>query len=354
MRVENTGARDDVLVSLEARIAAGATTDELLALLKSLVRVHPDQALALAQAVARNNNEKFILVTGVVRSWAQADPQAAWDWMLTFPGGVGLPHQSVLVSTILMEMAKTDPNAVVDRVDAALETRAWTADLSAEQATAAQLIDAAVTALIASGNVATARAAVESWASGANIGPVDERAFEAVASALGATSRLAGAHWLESLPASASRSDAFAGYAMDWTATDPEAATRWADGLGDGGDALRQAFGRWLETDTTTAMQWLGNRLLGGAQDPRTDRLLADAVEQEAGSAADPKSLLTWADAITDPGLWGQSLKKLVAVWAQRDPAAAARYLAADRSLPPAEKTVLLSTLRNPGAVPDW
>jgi len=341
--------REKFLALLREKIAASGSTEDLLAVLKTLSQTNPALALDLAQDVARNGGEKFDLVSGVVQQWAEVDPQGVWNWAKQESFGTNIPATNVLMNDALQQMAKNDPQLLISDVAAAMQSGGWSSALQNEYALSSMERDA-MQALLQSGHPDVARQALEQWSVGQGAVQMDDKPFTVVGSYLARNSVTDASTWSQALPESKGKDAAVAAVAGVWARSDPQAALNWAQKL-DGPartDALEKAFGQWVDQDTASAAQWL-SQYIGSQPNPdsaATDEMITNMLANASLSHTDPKVALEWVAAISDAAQQTQSMEQVIRDWGSDDPAAASRFVSESTALAPEQKQKLLQVIQ--------
>lgn len=313
---------ETLLASLRKQITAGANG---LALLKKVADSQPATAIELALALAGSDDEQDGWVTDLTRTWAERDPQAAWDWLGRQTWRMEQLANGSLIGVVLDRMAARAPDLVVKNADALLR-RGETPDAIPALVTC-QL---GLTALIAHGALDVARAAVEDWARNPRAFEVGASAYNVVAGAIGQTSWTDAGDWLASLPPSHDRSAAFATLASRWGDQDPAAALTWAESLGAQNEpfaAVRSVFSEWAERDTSKAGDWLLSYIDRAQSETEIDQLIGSFVTFSPGLKRDPKLALFWAGMTRETTQRETLLERVTLRWGRSDFAAATNYV---------------------------
>lgn len=318
-----TATPEEWLAALKHRLESGASSDEILADLRYMVRQHPSEALDLALALARSGEEKYTWVSALLADWTAIDPGAAWT------RAVDMSRNSVVIgeidvrSVVLSRLAQIDPDRVVSLADATILP---SADPSgADKQAVSDVAHFALLALVQAQHPELARRTLEHWAAGEAAGSLGNAAFEVVALDFAKRSRQDAAAWLESLPASRSRDFALGTLAADWASNAPADAMTWATSLENTptrADAMQRVFNRWAATDIMAAVQWLGDH----EAHPEADTLIANLVSDTSLSDVAPDRAIQWAALITDPADREKSVQQVLVRWAETDRDAALRF----------------------------
>ncbi|HTL67089.1 MAG TPA: hypothetical protein VL200_05460 [Lacunisphaera sp.] len=150
--------------------------------------------------------------------------------------------------------------------------------------------------------------------------------------------------WLQAQPASPTRTLAVATVATDWAVRDPVAAMAAVERLPAGEDraeAQLHVFNRWTDLDPAAVLRWATGRAPAAELDPllwyfATDTTLRYVARDES---------LAGATLIADPAERARAISHIVLIWARREPAAAARYVAACRALSRAQQAELTQAI---------
>jgi len=141
------------------------------------------------------------------------------------------------------------------------------------------------------------------------------------------------------------RTNAVAGVARGWAATDPEAAIAWASSLQDTtqrAEAFQAAAQSWAANDAPEAARWINSLPTGQNRDVAVNGLVGALVRNQ------PENAWTWALSIQTPQLKAQALQMAYMLTRQNDPARAEALLQTGQ-LSPAELQLLRrNEQRNP------
>ena len=342
---------DQLRALLLQKMAAGASSADLLALLRKMAADQPAIAIELAQSFGRNDDEKAAWVIALVHDWASRNPDAAWQWLVQQADRIDQLGNGSLIGIVLDQMATRDPQNLIKNADALLRTGDRFNGLPSQI-----VVQAGLNALIKNGDLDAACSLIKYWATCSYHPEIGAGAYEVVASELAKRSPTDAAAWLKSLPPSDDRNVALGTAAADWIARDPAAAMRWSETLTpqDGRPVVVQrAFGEWMETNADAAEQWLGNQLVQNYGNPDNDSLIVDLINQSSLIHSDPTSAMRWVDLITDPVLQSQAREQMVLRWGQRDMAAASAYVNSSSAIDPQRKQALLSELSTQALSPE-
>jgi hypothetical protein len=255
-QILKNASREELLAYARDLLANGGPLEDVVALLEYLVRSKPEFAIDLARDIGRSDGERQVLLYAALSAWAQQDATAALQWAFQKADAYTIPGNASLLYIALEEVAGDSPRAAVAlaesglRSDAALSSRLSGADV-------ARLT---LEALIKTGHGDLAQEAMERWARGPESAHLDSADYEVIAMKVAQASLEQGGAWLQSLPRSPGRNEAYASFATTWEQQDPRAAMDWAQALdpADGGDDVRVAtFARWVKDDRFAAAQWL-------------------------------------------------------------------------------------------------
>jgi hypothetical protein len=336
---------------LREREARGASRHELFEQLRGLTAGRPDLALEIAQVFSRDDDEKTAWETDLVRVWARADREAAWQWIAAQGTRLEKFADGSLLSVVLNQIAQDDPAMVTTIAENALRAPSSPGQL------ASQIVaQAGVEALLRNDGLDRSRELVEHWARDPQGLDAGLGAFAAVAARLAESGPEKGAAWLQSLPPSESRNAALATAAAEWAVHDPATALTWSDALpeADGRSAVVQrAFGEWVELDALNAARWLGDRLAAGATTPEADNLIANLIHQSALTKSNPASAMHWAGLMSDPAARAALEEHVLLRWGNRDPLAASAYVGSVAGLTPERRVALQQKITAYQAAPE-
>ena len=278
----------------------------------------PEQALALALAEphrARRN----LWRASALRGWAASAPEAAATWIIRQPASDDRRR----------DIAASFAGAATNPATAFVLAKRY-AEAFPDQANAHGSL--LISALADAGEFASAAGFVtdgntgqrEAWA--AQIFSRWSEQQPAVAT-----------NAATALPDPALRDVAWRAAVVNWAQNEPAALAEYARQLPAGQArtyALGEALRLWIDQDVVHASAWL-DRL-----DPNDDTDLAASLiaTHPALAAYRPDIALSWAESISDPTTRSRAVARVVQVWTDSDPTAAARYarttpalLAADR-----------------------
>lgn len=335
----------EILAAVRPRLAASASTEEILCILRNAALTNPREALQAVDIISRSGGETFTFVSGIVESWASAAPDEAWRWALNEPSREHHPALNILAATIIHQLVEQNPAAAIDCVEAAFQPGGWPPIRESECALT-QLADTAARALLRAGRVELAQATIERWLR-EYPGKAGYLPVQTVALTLAKQSPLTATQWLLSLPDSPERDQVIPAVAADWAETDPVAAMSWAETLKRPDRAQQVVFERWLDLNQAEAMHWLRSYL--GRQKPaaEADALISKVSDTFSMSGiAAPEVIIQWVARISDPSLRRQSLEKVFHVWKQHDRRAMQNYLQSAPEFSEREKVELSATLQ--------
>jgi hypothetical protein len=336
-----TAGYDELLKLLRGRLA-GSGQDPLAALAE-IARDRPDLAIALAEELGRTNAEKSSWVAALVGQWTSHDPKSAWDWLTQPDNKLTTP---ALLGTVLDAMAVSDPEMLLGNVDTLLLKD----DHSGSPFSARNSVYMGLEALVKSGNVDLARAAVEAWAGDPGKLPIGPAAYEIVAMAMDKTTPEVTAAWLKSLPPSEDLNSAVTTFAGTWGQSDPGAAMRWAESIpaeeGQSG-AIGQIFVGWMQSDPGAAMNWLDDYIPRTAGIMEDDTLIGSMILFSPTTKKDPGEAMKLADSIADPQTRFIYQQELVQSWGRTDPGSAVEYVMNSTTIADDQKQLLIQQIQS-------
>ncbi len=347
-----TASLDELGALIRAKIAAGASANELFAWLRSLALKQPELAIELAHTLGRNEDEQAMWVSDLTREWTAREPRAAWQWLFRQPLQrlEKLSHGNLL-NVVTDELAQRDEKLLLANTDFLLLTGDKRAQIPPQA-----LVFASIEGLVRHGKLDQAKAALETWARDPLKNDVGPGALSTVAIELAKASPVEAGQWLKALPVTDERNSALASLAADWVTRDPEAALKWSAEL-DSQDGrttvVRRAYSDWLEEDASKAGKWLGDRLAENQPLPDAEVLIANLVHQSSLIKKDPLAALQWADLIGDPALRVSTQEQLLLRWGARDQSGFERHLAQNTTLPAERKAALMQQVRDHHLAPE-
>jgi hypothetical protein len=273
-----TASRDELLAYARDLLAHGGALEDIIALLEYLVNTRPEFAIDLARDIGRTDAERHVLLYAALSDWAQHDAAAALPWAFEKADSYNIPGTASLLYVVLEEVARDNPVVAISVVDATLRAKS-------DANTGTDVVRLTLEALIKTGRVDLARQAIDGWAAGPQARRLSGGDYEVIAMAVAQKSLDSAGAWLQSLPSSPGRNEAYTTFAATWAQQDPHGAMDWAQNLNpaDGGDDVRVAvFEHWLKSDRTAATQWLSMQATADPTRLRLVNLLHD------GDADDP------------------------------------------------------------------
>lgn len=325
----------------------GKPAGDVLAALKEIAKTRPELAIDLAEALGRTEEEKTTWVIDVMKQWAEHDSQASLQWVMQNGPRVSELARGTLPGVVLDAMAVHDPKMLLGFVDGLLR-----AGFDKNQSSAippAIAVHLGLEALIKSGQLDAARAAVESWTHDPKVSKIGASAYEIVAAAMGKSAPQDAGAWLESLPASEDRNAALGTFAVNWVGTDPAAAMRWSEALPpeDGrSGVIRETFSEWIQADADGATKWLSDYVTRGTPGPDDDYLIGALVSYSPAVKGQPDLAVKLLDSISDPQKRAIYEERVVLSWGHRDLLAATEYVWKSPTIPQAQKQSLIQRMQ--------
>jgi hypothetical protein len=336
--VEAAPTRREQMAELRAELGRNPATATLRVALERCAAHDTCLALELAQSWARDDLERFHLVSAVITNWAPRAPSDALDWAVAHSQRLSLPEEGSLPTIALQAIAAGDPETMRSLVEQRLRERS-------PAIAPAALADAAVVAWVTTGRAEQACAAVEVWCRAPWSDAVDGESIRVAALALaGRQSAAVAASWLARLPSSADRASALVAVAGEWAEKDPAAALGWAQSLpfpAARADAMARAFDGWADRDAAAAAAWF----LAHESLPNADAMIPGFIARSRIAYDEPLVALQWARLVRNDAERAHSQELALRQWAERDRAAALRYLQNDASFSDEQRTRLRSAL---------
>jgi hypothetical protein len=336
-----TAGYDELLALLRGKLPE--TGGGVQAALAKIAQSRPDLAIALAQELGRTDAEKTTWVSGLVKTWTLHDPKNAWDWLAKPDNKLTTPP---LLGVVMDAMAVSNPEMLLANVDELLIKD----DHSGSPFSAWNSVYMGLEALVKSGNVDLARAAVEAWANDPgklNFGPA---AYQIVAMAMDKSTPETTAAWLRTLPPSEDRNSAITGFATTWATNDPSAAMRWAESLTadeSQSAAVSQIFAGWMQTDPSAAMNWLDDYIPRTAGIVEDDTLIGSMILFSPSTKSDPGEAMKLADSIANPQTRMVYQQQLVQSWGRTDPGAAVEFVMNSTTIDKDQKQLLIQEIQD-------
>jgi hypothetical protein len=205
---------------LQARLAAGEAPADLHSLLVDLVGRDGERAMEAALSAGRDPHERRALAMLTVEIWGAIDPTPAWRWAQRNSTSSNPSDRGSLFTAVLNGIASTQPDSVIPFVDTFLAET----ERKAAPETGAEITQAAITALVKSGQYQTAAAALSRWDSALDSEKLGELPFATLAAAWSEHSPAETAEWLNTLPGSERRRSGLAALAERSTESAEKAA----------------------------------------------------------------------------------------------------------------------------------
>jgi hypothetical protein len=316
------------------QMQAASAMDDIRKLLAIVAKTDPGLALEMVQSLTSDDLGRNLLATGIVQVWAAHDPEGAWRWALGPGKALDVTCQPPLSETVLAGMANTHPQMLIQFVEGILGSSGNTSDPTS----------AAIHALVTAGNLADAQQALATWSQGPNHNAISGSAFAEAAAALASSSPKLAAAWLQSLPPSDGLASGFGAVANAWAQTDPQDAMAWAEGLNSQENregAISTVFDAWVTQNPTAAAQWFGTH----DADPAADQMLYTWLMGSSLRISAPETAIQWAQLISNENLRSDAVGQTALIWAQKNPVAAANFVAQSPALNPEQKFHLLQQM---------
>ena len=279
----------------------------LAALIEQLARTDPQQALALAQAEG-NWRLRDLLRNAALRGWASVASMAAADWALT----VRPEERRSAVEALLQGAAANPAEAVKTALHLCQSDVGPAGDYG--HYTIAALVDAgAFKEAVQFGNqVGTdkypflLKSAFFQWSR--------NQPAEAVAA-------------VDNIQDPLLRAQAYGEAISGWAWSDAKAVAQYALTLPAGAtrsDAFAEALPRWVEKDPVAATEWINRQDSG----PEFDSGIVAVANHQSMIQGQPSTAMALAGNISDPSVRSHTLRAVFRQWAANDPAAATNFIA--------------------------
>lgn len=297
-------------------------TAEAAAWLARYATSAPEQALALALAEP-HRARRLLWRAAALRGWAASAPEAAASWIIRQPASA---DRSRDIAASFAGVATTPAAAF------ALAKRY--AEAFPEQANVHGSL--LISALADAGEFTSAAGFAENgnneqreaWTTQIFSRWSEQQPAEAT-------------HAASSLPDPGLRDVAWRAAVVNWAQNEPAALAEYARQLPAGqarAYALGEALRLWIDQDVVRASAWL-DRL-----DPNADTDLAASLIATHSALATyrPDIALSWAESISEPTARSRTVARIVQVWSDTDPRAAAQYVESTPALLPADREGVL------------
>jgi hypothetical protein len=191
----------DWTADLRARLAAGEEPSDLHSTLVDLVGRDATRAMEAVLAIARTPLERHALAAMTAEIWGAIHPSAAWQWARQESSGLDQPDRAPVYAAVLKGVASQQPELVAAFVDTVLAARegaptAWPV---------AELTQAAIAALVNSGEYATSGNLLTRWRASLPSDQLNPALFALLAKAWSEAAPLDAGAWLSTLPDSEHR-----------------------------------------------------------------------------------------------------------------------------------------------------
>jgi len=299
----------DLQVRLSRTRPSAAWDEERLHLLAAWARRQPEAALDFARRNLLHDRQAQAL-TSIFEAWAEKNPAAAWDWVMTRENG-----DAGHLRTVLTAVAKNDPGTA----------ERYAADYARQNPDlASNAYLAVLDGVMFTGNFEGAERVV----AGAKV--PDEEQRNLLLNFLGGQwasyQPEDASKWALTLPAGAVRDQVLDAVGQAWSDSDPVGAADFAASLPAGPvrqKALVQAISKWTLDDPLQASQWVIQYDAHQDFDQAAAAIAtsADVMNRNVGLA------LKWADTIQQDGLRNQTTIAVLSTWYANDPASAISYI---------------------------
>jgi hypothetical protein len=321
------------------QLQAASAMNDIRKLLAIVAKTDPGLALEMVQSLTSDDLGRNLLAAGIVQVWAAHDPEGAWRWALGPGKEMDVTCQPPLSETVLAGMASTHPQMLIQFVESILGSSGDTSDPTS----------AAIHALVTAGNLAGAQQALAAWSRGPNRNDISGSAFAEAAAALASTSPTVAAAWLQSLPPSDGLASGYGAVANAWAQIDPQGAMAWAEELNfqeNREGAISTIFDAWVTKSPAAAAQWFGTH----DTDPAADQMLYTWVMGSSLRISAPETAIQWAQLIGNENLRSDAVGQTALIWAQKNPVAAASFIAQSPLLNPEQKLHLMQQMPSTAA----
>jgi hypothetical protein len=288
---------------------------------------HRDPQSAMARALAENNRRlRAILRNAVLRGWAASDPRKAGEWAMALPD-----HARDEAAEAVLTGAVANPDAAIELA------RAFATQDSAHAADYGQVLIAALA------NAGEFKRATD-FVAGNPTSPLRLEQMNSTFSVWAQHQPEQAAAAVNAITDPALREEAFRGMAIGWATADPAALAGFAVNLSPGeqrAQALANALPRWVEEDPVAASAWIAQH----DSNADFDMGIIAIANMPQSLAERPEASLRLVESVADVPLRTNTLRTLALKWAERDPAAARRYVESSTGFSVEERTSLLNEI---------
>ena len=298
----------------------GAARDAEAAAWLARVAAHaPEQALALALAEP-HRARRSLWRSAALRGWAAGDPEAAAAWIIRQPASedrardiaASFAGAPATACALAQRYAENFPDRTTEHGSLLISALAEAGEF------------ASATRFAAAGDEEQR----DIWTTQAFSRWSEQQPLAATTAA-------------NSLSDPALRDVAWRAAVVNWAQNEPASLTDYATRL-PAGEARTYALGEalrvWIDQDPPGASRWL-DRLEPNSD---TDMAVSLIATHPALAVRRPEVAMSWAESIADPMLRSRTIARVIQVWTDTDPVAAARYARTTPALTPADREVAL------------
>ncbi len=340
----------DMMKQLQAG-KGGLLRDTVLeAVLKSWAKSDPQGLLgSAAQLKSPHLRESGMDVA--LKTWAAKDPAAALQWLKDNPGTASTAATQARFNAAIAGIASTDPKSAFAAITALGEGN------ERDKQNKSEALHALTDALAQSGHIADAQQLIATLPAGAS----RDDAFDHLAESFAAASPEDATAWAANITDPAER-QRIEGHVVDaWAASDPLAAASWAaqidqqsvaaadpnapaDPLNGPGMLLANAILSWAQDDLDGPGQFL-NQLPDSPNKDRAVAIFAMHVGQE-----DPESAAKWLGTVSDPKIRDGVTMVVALQMYQQDPATFTNFMSNNSQMSDTQKQSLTQMVPMLGA----
>lgn len=267
---------------------------------------------------------RYELKESVLRHWAKANPEAAFQFALTNPNN-DLPAERIQL--VLQGMTNGDVQTALDffQKHSNGELRPY--------------LEGAIYAfdrLYQKGG----HDAMVPWAEALPAGKMKDGAINRIVDQWARYDPAKAKVWMEKMLIGNAENTvpARVELAESWARVNPQQALNWVNGL-PGGERKNEYFEviykRWLQYDQNAAAAYLANQPPSPTLDPPIERYTYQVMGQN------PSATMPWAESISDPNRRWRAIERVASVWRRKDPTGLANYVSAGNYTPDQRRTLL-------------
>ena len=296
------------LAGVQAMPPGVARNEAWFSLIKALAAADGPAALAAAGAITEPKL-RYELRESALRSWAAANPEAAWKFASENAAG-DLPDNRM--ELVFQGLGSGDPAKALAFYEANGKAMEKYGDR------AAFVIDE----LYERGN----HDQLVGWAEKMPPGKLRDMAANRIIDRWARYDPAAAKEWMErTVTTKENLVPARIELAESWARVNPSAALQWANSLPESqrdAEYYSRIYGRWIQYDRNAAANYLSSQPPSPQLDRSIERYTYEVMRQN------PADTMPWAESISDAKRRWEAVSRVADVWGRRDPAGLQNYVA--------------------------